>query len=107
MITIKEDSIYKFFRDLTGIDYTPDPMRSSSCSAYHLMKDIIYIDKVKFLELFECQDTGVIFEIKSKAIDNISILTNTYVYNVHDFDSIQLKLELIDFRIDFKWYKTK
>ena len=66
-------------------------------SAYHLMREVIYLKK----EVKELLDTGqdFCFELFDESRMTGKKLINTYIYGVTDYDSISVRLVLIDFKV--------
>lgn len=97
IITIKKDSIERFFAENCGGKdfnvYLMEMGKVASCNLFYLMKDEIVIRKS---EKFHPGD-NVDFVIDSKSPDGNFEIENCYMYQVMVYDDLSYKLSLIDF----------
>lgn len=100
VFNVKEKSINHFFEQ-HAIDYYREDrsnsvMRGSgSISAYHLMRDDLYLKKSSGIQ----ENQQVVFELSDEAAGSGTKLLNTYTYQSEKYDDVGIKLKLIDFRI--------
>lgn len=97
---VKKQSAQEFFDKYC---LSVDPERSNfsdrnreKISAYHLMKDIIYLKNELKTEAGE-SDIRIILADESNMLR--TKLLHTYVYKVEDYDSVSVKLTLQSFKV--------
>lgn len=83
---VKDKSLHEFF----GITETHGRI---DVSPYHLLQDEIIIPNKRNLQV---NDT-VIFELEDFTVHSRKRLISTYDYNVESYDSIGVKLKLLNF----------
>lgn len=95
IFNVKENSIHDFL----GLKEDENQRHSiqNTVSAYHLMKDEIFILKDKIGKEKQIQ-----FQLKDRASNSHTILVNTYLYDVLEYDSIKIKLKLVSFTVDLE-----
>lgn len=95
---VKEKSINHFFEQ-HAIDYYREDRSNSvmrgSISAYHLMRDDLYLKKSSGIQ----ENQTVIFELSDEAAGSGKKLLNTYTYMSEKYDDVGIKLKLIDFKL--------
>lgn len=95
VFNVKENSINEFF-EISEREQRERCSPMGAISAYHLMKDEIFISRSKIGE----RDTQVKFELTDWSNGSQKSLVNTYLYDVCEYDSLKLKLKLVDFKIN-------
>jgi len=96
-ILIKDKSSVEFFRkNFSEFKENDNSVyNDNSTSIYHLMKDEIILKKSDEFEI----ESIIIFELKDMSRNSNKELRNIYKYKVSKYDSISVKLTLLEFNI--------
>jgi hypothetical protein len=93
---IKEESVLIFFgqeKSKESERYSPNGQPNK----YYFFKDRIIIEKNKLLGI---EAEQLEFTLSDQSIGSMSKLTNTYLYEVKEYDAVCYELVLIDFKVE-------